>query len=230
MTLFISGTDTDCGKTTVTGLLARYLHEKGQQVVTQKWIQSGAPNIAQDIQRHYEIMKINPERYAAYSKAICPYIFPLPASAHLAAEQVGATIDPNRLLVSYSALSKQFKTVLVEGMGGIMVPISRSATTADILNSIPMPTLLVIRNGLGCINHALLTLSFLSEHKLPVLGTLFTRTSPGNSLVQDDNPRIITELSGVPCFGELPFDTHIDSLYEKSQPIWEKISQNIRSN
>ncbi len=230
MTLFITGTDTDCGKTTVTGLLARYLQEHETTVVTQKWIQSGSPDIAQDVHRHYEIMKINPESYAPYSKAICPYIFSLPASAHLAAEQAGVVVDPNRLLVSYSALTKQFDIVLVEGSGGIMVPISRSTTTADVLHNTPMPTLLVIKNTLGCINHALLTLSFLAEHKLPVLGTIFTRTESGDSILQDDNPRIISELSGVRCFGELPFDTNIDSLYQNSLGIWDSISQSINSS
>jgi dethiobiotin synthetase len=231
MTLFIAGTDTHCGKTTVTGLLARYFHEKKQAVVTQKWIQTGATDTPIDIHRHYAIMGVSPSLYTRYKKAICPYVLPLGASAHLAAEHHNIEIDPNRLLVAYSALKKQFDIVLVEGIGGLMVPLSRYATTADVLYSSQLPTLLVIKNELGCINHALLSLSFLSEHKMPILGIVFTRTHAGDSLIQDDNPRIISALSGgVPCFGELPFETDVDILYKKSRPIWEAIAQSIKSS
>jgi dethiobiotin synthetase len=231
MTLFISGTNTDCGKTTVTGLLARYIEDQNHSVVTQKWIQTGADSLALDIDTHYAIMGVDSERFAAYKKAICPYSFPLASSPHLAAEQVNETIDPNRITSAYSALKKAFDYVLVEGSGGVMVPMSRHATMADIQAQCELPTLLVVKNTLGCINHALLSLSYLADQKIPVLGTVFTRTeSEEDSLILDDNPRVVSELSGVRCFGELPFDTDVTRLYQASIPLWESVFQSIKSS
>jgi dethiobiotin synthetase len=82
--IFITGTDTEVGKTLVTGLLAQYVQSKTWSVITQKWIQSGCVGFSEDIDVHLHWMGRTRDGIANYQEAVCPYVFALPASAHLA--------------------------------------------------------------------------------------------------------------------------------------------------
>ena len=107
-TWFVTGTDTDVGKTVFTGLFAKQIIDLGQQVVTQKWVQTGVGLDQSDVMTHYQLMNQNPDHYQAYQKAILPYCFSLAASPHLAADCEQQTIDLDRLLMSLRFLEKQF--------------------------------------------------------------------------------------------------------------------------
>ena len=83
--VFITGTDTEVGKTVVTGLLAKFLLDRGQKVITQKWIQTGCEDFPEDIASHLKLMGVAEETVAQYLPLMAPYVFKLPASPHLAA-------------------------------------------------------------------------------------------------------------------------------------------------
>ena len=204
---FIAGTDTGVGKTRITGLLAKLMMDKGSTVVTQKWTQTGSIGFPDDIATHLSIMGVDKTTLAPYMRAICPYQFKLPASAHLAAQQEGVTIDVNVIDTAFRALTRAFDVVLVEGIGGVHVPFSDSTTCLDIMERLAIPVILVIDNKLGAINHSLLTIDALTQRRIPIVGLVMNQTTPDEDpVILRDNPRIIETLSGISVIGSLGFN------------------------
>ncbi len=153
---FVSGIDTGCGKTYATGVLARRAREAGVNAVTQKFVQTGCEGVSEDILEHRRIMGIGllPEDLDGTS---CPYVFRFPASAHLAARMEGVEIDPSRIAESTRRLSEKYGLVLVEGAGGLMVPVRDDFLTIDYVAGEGVPLIWVVSAKLGSINHALLS-------------------------------------------------------------------------
>ena len=113
MVYFVSGIDTDAGKSVVTGLLARSLRKRGVNVITQKFIQTGWVGISEDILKHREIMGIEPQPVDK-DGTTCPYVMTYPASPHLAAEIDKVTLDMERITVSTRKLDALYDMVLLE--------------------------------------------------------------------------------------------------------------------
>ena len=128
MIYFVSGIDTDTGKSIITGLLARSLQKKGVRVVTQKFIQTGCTGISEDILKHREIMEIGPLEIDR-DGTTCPYVMTYPASPHLAAEIDRVTLDTDRIAASSRKLDELYDIVLLEGAGGLYVPVTRDYFT-----------------------------------------------------------------------------------------------------
>ncbi len=208
--LLLTGTDTGVGKTRVCGYLAGYLSRHGVRVVTQKWVQTGCGMVAEDLIAHRELGGIDDDPALVMLRN--PYCCPLPASPHLAAAHAGITIDPAVIAAAYQALAAQHDLVIVEGVGGLLVPLTRCLLLADLAAELGLATLLVIRNRLGCINHALLTVEALRRRQLPLLGLIFNRTEDSeDDCILQDNPRIIAELTGIQVLGELPYGADADA-------------------
>ena len=182
---FITGIDTDAGKTVVTGVLARYLKENGVNVITQKLTQTGCTGISEDILTHRALMKSDllSEDYEALT---CPYVFEFPSSPHLAAKRAGVVIDPELLTAATDELSKRFECVLVEGAGGLMVPISEDWNLVDYLVECNYPIILVTSGKVGSINHTLLTLEVCVNKGLNVVGLVFNHFSSTNEIITAD--------------------------------------------
>ena len=119
--LFISGIDTNVGKTYATGILARQLAAEGHTVITQKMIQTGCTDISEDIEMHRQLMGI-PFTEEDKAGLTCPYIFTYPCSPHMAAERDGRRIDLSVITRATQELQKHYEYVLLEGAGGLMVP------------------------------------------------------------------------------------------------------------
>ena len=202
--IVISGTGTGIGKTMATGWLANHA-PKGHRVTTQKWVQSGDLH-APDIATHDAIIKratLLPNPIHALRTV---YAFDLPASPHLAAAQASppVTISIQTLLDHTHALAAHVDTLLVETSGGLMVPLNHTHTTLDAMTQLQAPTILVVPNQLGAINHALLSLQALAAVKVPVLGVVMNNAFDAPPIIQHDNPRIISTIGKVPVIGELP--------------------------
>lgn len=194
------------GKTVATGCLGRYfLDEKKQRVVTQKWVQSGCKTVADhDCTTHYQWMGQPLPTDPAVLKAMMPYTFSFPASAHLAAGLEGARVQVPRLLASLRFLEARYDMVLVEGLGGVAVPLTANVTLLDVLEQTRLQTVVVVDNVLGAINHALLTLEALAARKVPVAGFIDNRRcAQTDPRIADDNVATIARLSGSRCFGRL---------------------------
>ena len=157
---FISGIDTGIGKTYTTGYLAKLWNEQGQKTITQKLIQTGNTDISEDIEQHREIMGMGwfPEDQ---SKLTMPEIFTYPASPHLATQIDGREIDFQKIADATQQLAEKYELVLLEGAGGLMVPLTTDLLTIDYIAEKKFPVILVSSGRLGSINHTLLSLEAL---------------------------------------------------------------------
>ncbi|MCX5748652.1 MAG: dethiobiotin synthase [Candidatus Saganbacteria bacterium] len=198
--VFVCGTDTGVGKTVVTGLLARSLLEQGYSVITQKWVQTGSKKPL-DIEEHLRIMGIKKKDVKKVIGLMCPYIFKFPASPHLAARAEGKKADDRQIKQSFKKLAKMFDRVIVEGIGGALVPLNEKALMIDLVKKLEMPVVLVVPNRLGSINQALLTIEALKQRKIKILAVVFNdHFGKGqNKKVLNENVRMVQKISGVKC-------------------------------
>lgn len=163
--LFISGIDTNVGKTYATAALALALQQAGHNVITQKMIQTGCTGSSEDIEKHRELMGL-PLLEIDKSGLTCPVILSYPASPHLAAEIDHAEIQLDRIEAATRELSQMYDMVLLEGAGGLMVPIHATGNetplggflTIDYIARQQYPVVLVTSGKLGSLNHTLLSL------------------------------------------------------------------------
>jgi dethiobiotin synthetase len=187
--MFITGIDTDIGKTYATGLAARFLRKQGQSVITQKIIQTGCKEISEDISLHRSIMEMeftDDDR----RRLTCPYLFEFPASPHLAAKLGQTSIDLDYITRATEELSRKYNNVLVEGAGGIYVPLNEDATLLDYLSARRCPIIIVSSSRLGSINHTLMTLDILKCRDLDVRGIIYNRYNDINSEIAEDSKNI----------------------------------------
>lgn len=162
---FISGIDTGIGKTYTTGYLAKLWNAQGKKTITQKFVQTGNTDISEDIQQHREIMQMGwfPEDE---TKLTMPEIFTYPASPHLATKIDGREIDFQKIADATQQLANKYEVVLLEGAGGLMVPLTTELLTIDYLAEKKFPVILVSSGRLGSINHTLLSLEALKSRGL----------------------------------------------------------------
>ncbi len=183
---FISGIDTGIGKTYTTGYLAKLWNAQGQQVITQKLIQTGNVDVSEDIQQHREIMGTGwlPEDE---SKLTMPEIFSYPASPHLATKLDGREIDFAKIEAATQQLAEKFEVVLLEGAGGLMVPLTTELLTIDYLEQKKFPVILVSSGRLGSINHTLLSLEALKARGLSLYALAYNLNDESqDSLISKD--------------------------------------------
>ena len=162
---FVSGIDTGIGKTYVTGYLAKIWREQGRNVITQKLIQTGNVDVSEDIEKHREIMGCGWLEEDT-QKLTMPEIFSYPASPHLATRIDGRSIDFAIIEQATQQLSSSYEVVLLEGAGGLMVPLTTQYLTIDYLVDKKYPIILVSSGRLGSINHTLLSLEALKHRGL----------------------------------------------------------------
>ncbi|MGL5468999.1 MAG: dethiobiotin synthase [Shewanella sp.] len=165
--LFVSGIDTDVGKTIATGFLAKKLMDKGFSVITQKLVQTGCTGIAADLITHRQIQGIALTA-DDLNGTTCPYVFDYPCSPHLAAELAHQSIDIKKITASTAHLSARYDYVLLEGAGGLAVPYHQQATILDYIATQAYPLILVSSSKLGSINHTLLSLMACQQYNITV--------------------------------------------------------------
>ena len=187
---FVSGIDTDAGKSIVTGVIARTLLLKGVKVVTQKFIQTGCVGISEDILKHREIMGIQPLEVDK-DGTTCPYVMTYPASPHLAAEIDKVNIDTERIHAATMELASRFDTVLLEGAGGLYVPVTRDYLTIDYIQQYRHPLILVSSSKLGSINHTLMSLELCRLRGIEVAYVIYNDFPNDSELIKNDSITII---------------------------------------
>lgn len=163
-TIFVTGIDTDAGKSFATGYLANLIAAKGRSVMTQKLVQTGNEGRSEDIELHRGIMHldIDKEDYALTA----PMIFTYPSSPHLAAKVDGREVDIDAIDAARKALEAKYDTLLVEGAGGLMVPLTDSYLTVDYVADRDLDVALVTNAKLGSISHTLLALEAIERRGL----------------------------------------------------------------
>lgn len=189
---FISGIDTDAGKSIVTGVIARTLLKKGVNVVTQKFIQTGCVGISEDILKHREIMGIEPLEVDK-DGTTCPYVMTYPASPHLAAEIDKVDIDVKRIHQSTVKLAAMYDMVLLEGAGGLYVPVTRDYLTIDYIQEYKHPLILVSSSKLGSINHTLMSLELCRLRGIEVKYVVYNDFPNDSEFIKNDSITIIRQ-------------------------------------
>ena len=191
MIRFVTGIDTGVGKSIVVGLFARYVASQGQSVITQKIVQTGSSRPASDIVTHRKLMNI-PLSEEDLSGLTCPYVFPYAASPHLAARLTDQEINPSKITQATETLAGRYDNVIVEGVGGLQVPLNDSVTVLDYLAQARMPTLLVTSSRLGSINHTLMSLELLKMRDIPLVGLVYNRFGEEDERIGKDS-RVVFE-------------------------------------
>ena len=214
--IFITGTDTAVGKTLVTAALAWSLKQQGLDVGVMKPVETGAkkghPSDATRLQQAAQV--------SDSLDLIRPYAFRLPVAPLDAARPERRSIQIAKIMKAYRALQAQHDLLLVEGAGGVHVPITLSMDVLDLIEKLKTPVLVVGRAGLVGVNHAMLTLKALRARKIPILALVLNRTVPAKTSVARRQERSTVELlrdsSGVPVIGPLPYLTGADTGFERT--------------
>lgn len=171
-TIFITGIGTDVGKSYATGWLAREISAAGHSVITQKAVQTGNTDMSEDILIHRKIMKIAPTTFDL-TKITSPIIYSYPASPHLAARLDNEELKPELITEATRVLHRQYRHVLIEGAGGIMVPLKKDYLTVDYVKQHHIPTILVTNGALGSISDTLTSLYVLAHHHIDIFGVIY---------------------------------------------------------
>lgn len=163
MKYFITGIGTDVGKSWATGWLARRAMSEGKSVITQKFIQTGNEGRSEDIEVHRQIMGTGMTEEDK-EMITAPEIFSYPCSPDLASKIDKREIDFNKIVKATETLESRYDLVLIEGAGGIMVPLKGEYLTIDYIKDHDLPTIVVTNGQLGSINHTLLTLYAIKQY------------------------------------------------------------------
>ena len=203
--IFITGTDTSVGKTFFSCGLAALLKADGYKVGVMKPAETGC------VEKDGQLFADDAWRLKRASGCaepidrICPYRLPEPLAPSIAAERAGVKIDIDHLLAVCSDIGAKHDVTLVEGAGGLMVPVVPGFTYADFARVAKLPIIVVAANRLGAINHLLLTLEHASCKGLSAIGYVLNRVTAESSLAAETNREGLAGMTGVACLGELPF-------------------------
>lgn len=200
--IFISGTDTGVGKTVITAALAWSLKQTGKRIAALKPVQTGTelPGLT-DIEF---VEKVLGTHHALDD--VCPYRFPKPLAPLVASELSGGEIDIGKIKEAYRKLQSAHDIVIVEGAGGLLVPILENYLMSDLASDLGLPVLLVTRPDLGTLNHTLLTVESARTRGLRITGIVINNFPEDPGDAERTNPELISRLTGAPIAGVYPSD------------------------
>lgn len=198
--LFIAGTDTGVGKTFIAAGLAAALRAKGVNVGVFKPFESGVGAGHADYRLLREASgSTDPDDW------ICPYRFDEALAPAVAAGRAGVAIDWCHVTDCFESIAIKHDFVIVEGAGGLLVPLAEGKTNIDLIRECGFPVLLVARLGLGTINHTLLSLEALERRKIPCAGVVLNQTTEEKGVAEETNPEVLKKLVSVPILGCVPY-------------------------
>ncbi len=203
--IFVTGTDTGVGKTVVSAALALTLKQSGNKVAIMKPVQTGT-----DLGGYLDIEFIQSVIETNYQlDDVCPYRFSHPLAPLVAANLVGERIDLERIKSCYHKLASIHDTVIVEGAGGLLVPLTDNFLMSDLASNLGLSLIIVTRPSLGTLNHTLLTAESAKARGLKVMGIVINQFPSHPGLAERTNPELILRMAGAPILGILPFDLGI---------------------
>ncbi len=213
-TIFVTGTDTGVGKTTVTSAMVAFLSlRKKFNVGVMKPFESGLSKGDKDLLPWDAICLREASGSADDLNLISPYTFEAPLAPEVAAQLENVTIDLDVVDRIYRTIQSAHDLVVIEGAGGVMVPIRKNFFYVDLIQRWNAPTLIVSRLGLGTINHTLLTVHLLKERGASILGVILNNTGGLSDVAARTNPDVLKEYLDVPVFGIFP---HVKDLLKGS--------------
>ena len=203
--LFVIGTDTGVGKTTIAGAMARSLISRGIDCGVMKPIETGC---------HLETQDLIPTD-GSYLKAaarssdalhlITPCRYQAPLAPYAATLQGEDDVDFPAIQAACQHLQAKHDFLIIEGLGGLMVPLTAQRDLVDLIKKIGLPVLLIARSGLGTLNHSLLTIRYGTEHGIDFLGLVLNRTRPEQEASEKTNIEILSRRITLPVTGPFPY-------------------------
>lgn len=203
--VLVTGTDTGIGKTVVTSTLAAALAARGMRVGVVKPVETGCANVDGTLVPEDAMTIAAAAGDTAPLDAICPYRLPDPLAPSLAAARAGIVVDVASLAAHLRARAAEVDVLLVEGAGGLLVPLTRAATFADLAADAGARVVVVVGSRLGAVNHALLTFAVLQARALPIAGYVVNRLGSSDDLAVATNDDLLRTLTQVPCLGSVPW-------------------------
>lgn len=201
---FVTGTDTGVGKTTVTVRLMQQLIAQGLTVIGMKPVASGCEWLDGRWQNEDVRQLTAASNVSAPPELVNPYCFEPAIAPHVAAAQAGVRIELNVILEAYAQLATMADVVIVEGAGGLLVPLNGEQTIADLIQALKLPALLVVGMRLGCINHALLTAQVMQQHGIELCAWVANSIDPLMSVPRENLQTLSHHLQ--PPLLEIPFE------------------------
>lgn len=233
--LFVTGTDTGVGKTLIAGAIARILTEQAFRVGVFKPIATGC-------HRHWEGMTSSDTEFLAQCansnsplSTITPVGYVTPAAPIVSAARDGHPIDFAAITAAYQQVCRDSDIVIVEGIGGVRVPLTQEFDLLDLAAEFALPVVIVTRPNLGTINHTLMTIDCVRAAKLEIAGVVINRYDATSATVAEETAeQTITQCGGVTILAVTPFDETVDieeqSLGEVVVPVlqncdWAKLAR-----
>ena len=218
--IFVTGTDTEIGKTVIAGGFAAILKQAGTNVGVMKPISTGdmadAEYLKQAAQVDDPVHLINPV-------SLCH-----PLAPSVSANIEGKHVDILEIGKAYSILQQKYDFLIVEGVGGIAVPINDDTLVVHLIKYLGLPILIVADAGLGTINHTMLTVEYARQHEITILGIVLNMfQSEKASLAELTNPIEIERVTQIPVLGVVPFDEQINTPNPDSNYLAEFISRHV---
>ena len=208
--VFVTGTDTGVGKTLVSAALVRRLAQLGRRVGVMKPVETG---VEAGLSDHSDAARLMAAGVNDSLDLVSPYRFAAPVAPYAAAAAQGRVIELSEIVRQYDALAVRYSCVVVEGAGGLLVPMGTEWDISDLISRLGLPVLLVGQVGLGGINHALLTLEALARRQLPVLALLLNETTPSSTPVQQEQcastVALLKKRVSVPLLGPLSYEARL---------------------
>jgi dethiobiotin synthetase len=212
--LFITGTDTGVGKTLVTAGLAASLRSSGIDMGVMKPVETGYSPRSSDSAFLISVTGLNDS-----IESVSPYRFKLPLSPFAASRMEKNPIHLMKIERAFHCLLRRHKGVLVEGAGGLLVPITRDRLMVDLVLRLDLPLLIVSRTNLGTLNHTLLTVEVAKKRGIKVAGVIFNHLVKKKGWAERTNPELIKPFLNVPILGEIPYAPFL----KEKGPVAEKI-------
>ncbi len=209
---FITGTDTNVGKTVVTACLATLFKSRGEDVGVMKPIETGVdPECSSSANSDAKFL-IEVSGVQDALEDVCPYRFKPAASPYQASRLEGKELDPKKILERFRTLQSRHSMMLVEGVGGLMVPITSCYNVVDLAIQVDLPLIIVSRIQLGTLNHTLLTINAARQHGLKVAGVILNPVHEGAlDAIEEEQASLIEELSDTPILGTCPYIHDVSS-------------------
>jgi dethiobiotin synthetase len=199
---FITGTDTDVGKTYIASALIKHFCKQGLLTVGMKPVAAGAELVNGRLLNSDVTELIKAGNMDADLALINPYVFPPAIAPHIAAEQAGLSVSLDNIQQAFDVLQAKVDVVVVEGAGGFRVPINHEQTMADLVVKLNLPVIMVVGVRLGCINHALMTAGSIRAVGLNLVGWVANRIDPNMPAIEE-NILTLKAMLKAPCVADV---------------------------
>jgi len=209
---FITGTDTGVGKTVIAGAVIKAIHALGINVCGMKPIETGCSVIGSSLYPSDGMFLKKVAGMDENINQITPYCFETPVAPSLASEMEGRPVNIDSIVEKFHDLLQRYQAVVVEGVGGILVPIRKDYFVIDLIKELGLPVIVVARPTLGTLNHTLLTVNYALKEGIRVSGVVvnFTRR-PEGTVAENTNPLILRQLCPAPVLGVFPYLDNLET-------------------